>query len=98
MKIDRLFRAIVLGGGLAATGCTPTQVSTPASPSPSQSGPSKAAPAKVETKCATICDYGQREVLCPDTMMDNAMNCCWLMAERHPCCDERPTLDTNTPR
>ncbi|MEC8022998.1 MAG: hypothetical protein VX223_03640 [Myxococcota bacterium] len=109
VKIDRLFRAIVLGGGLAASGCTPTQVTPADPPNPAKNTPAKTTStessksglsdkAKSKLDCATLCDYptAGSEVLCPDTAMGDEMNCCWLMAERHPCCDERPAAPTKS--
>ena len=101
MKIDRLFHAIVLGSGLAVTGChpaavRPTQPNTPVEPEATETSAPASNPGGLD--CKSLCNYETSEVLCPDSNLDEAMNCCWLMAQRHPCCDARPGESIDTPK
>ena len=79
---EKLFRALVVGGAmLSFTACsTPAQQKT------------KAAPASKTEKadnCDALCSGGQGgELFCPDPSQNGTENCCWLMAQRHPCCGD----------
>lgn len=92
MEFERLFTALVMGGSLMAGGCgakAPTASERPAG--------TDAEAQRATADCEEICTYpaadsSAREVFCPDTSMEGAENCCWLMQEVHPCCDYQPPL------
>lgn len=93
MKIERLFRTIVAGGGVVVAGCAPATVQTTqrlveASPTESSQAQVKSLPDPADIDCGAICDY-TADPICPDPMHEDAMGCCWLMVgPQHPCCDE----------
>ena len=88
---EKLFRALVMGGAmLSLSACSTTSSNQPETQTPApQTQPTKAPdPQALPTNCDEICDGPKgRERVCPDPMI-GADNCCWLMGELHPCCDE----------
>jgi hypothetical protein len=96
MKLNKLYNALVVGGGVLATGCTTTAVKSEAPPAAVNEAKTPAnpidkasvAPAKDKMDCSKVCEDTGGGVICPDPHLGgDATNCCWLMSSpRHPCC------------
>ena len=55
---------------------------------PSETIAPKAKDNDASVNCDEVCSGGNgREQICPDPTQDDIENCCWLMVQRHECCD-----------
>ena len=82
MELERLFQALVVGGGLLVGGCAAKNTS----PSPVDATPPESAK-EGRVDCEKVCDVPNqgRESVCPDETTGD-QNCCWLMVAPHECC------------
>jgi hypothetical protein len=91
MKLNKLYNALVVGGGVLATGCGSTAVKSEVPPAAVNEAPidkASVAPAQDKMDCSKVCEDTGGGVICPDPHLGGgATNCCWLMSSpRHPCC------------
>ena len=64
---------------LSLSACsTPSKKATPEEPRPTKTQ---------QLNCEELCEGTGRGAICPDPQT-GATNCCWLMAQLHPCCED----------
>ncbi len=80
MKLDALYKALVVGGSALVMSCAATSTGDSGAKRPT-------ADPKLE-ECRKVCNaLPSGETFCPDPVLKQE-NCCWLMSPRmQPCCD-----------
>ena len=92
MKFETLFQALVIGGSMIGGGCaskTVPPVDAKVTVNTEQKQP-ETQENNEKLDCKSLCESPNlgRESICPDPGQDGVSNCCWLMAQQHPCCGE----------